>query len=385
MSHRGHNEGSIYQREDGTWVGAASLGKDSRGKAIRKYFYGKTRKDAKTKLDEALRNYEQGLAVGSKRQTLAKFLTDWLENNAKQTLRATTYRTYEQHIRLHINPEIGWHQLGELTPAIIQKFMSDKLNGDPPLAPRTVLYTRAVLRRALGQAVRWGMLPRNPAELVDPPRVARSEIKPLSAEEAQALLEAVKGHRLEAFYSVAVGLGLRRGEALGLMWEDIDFEAGTLRVVRGLQRLDHKLQLTEVKTETSRRTIKLPRFCVTALRAHRARQLRDRAKAGESWQNTGLVCCKGGIRGNKRAPDNGSRADLVPKLVLIFGGDKGARTPDLNTASTTSSRLVPPNSPNLTLNRAILSSFGASASKTSRRSHPSTLFCCKVCCKLLHR
>jgi integrase len=293
MSHRGHNEGSIYQREDGTWVGAASLGKDSRGKAIRKYFYGKTRKDAKTKLDEALRNYEQGLAVGSKRQTLAKFLTDWLENNAKQTLRATTYRTYEQHIRLHINPEIGWHQLGELTPAIIQKFMSDKLNGDPPLAPRTVLYTRAVLRRALGQAVRWGMLPRNPAELVDPPRVARSEIKPLSAEEAQALLEAVKGHRLEAFYSVAVGLGLRRGEALGLMWEDIDFEAGTLRVVRGLQRLDHKLQLTEVKTETSRRTIKLPRFCVTALRAHRARQLRDRAKAGESWQNTGLVFTTG--------------------------------------------------------------------------------------------
>ena len=147
----------------------------------------------------------------------------------------------------------------------------------------------AVLRRALGQALKWGLVARNVATLVDPPRVQRREVQPLGPDQARAILAAVQGDRLEALYSVALAVGLRRGEALGLRWTDVEFDAGALAVRAALQRVNGKLQLVQPKTARSRRTIALPQSVIVALHRHRVRQLQERLLAGQRWHDTGFV------------------------------------------------------------------------------------------------
>jgi integrase len=133
------------------------------------------------------------------------------------------------------------------------------------------------------------MVSRNDATLVSPPRVQQTEIEPFTPVQAKQFLAAIKGNRLEALYSVAVALGLRRGEALGLRWQDVDLDAGTLTVRVTLQRVSGKLQLVEPKTSRSRRTITLPQITIKALRTHKTRQLEERLAAGEQWLETGMI------------------------------------------------------------------------------------------------
>ena len=153
------------------------------------------------------------------------------------------------------------------------------------LSPRSVGYLRAVLRQALGQAERWGMVTRNVARLADPPRIPRHEVRPFSPEEARRFLDAIRGDRLEALYLVALGVGLRQGEILGLAWSDVDLEASTLTVRHALQRVDRVLVLVEPKSATSRRIIALPALVRDALRAHRTRQRTERLLAGSRWHD----------------------------------------------------------------------------------------------------
>jgi integrase len=131
--------------------------------------------------------------------------------------------------------------------------------------------------------------PRNVASLVSPPRIRRSEAKFLTPEQARAFLESMRGHRLEGLFTVSMLLGLRPGEALGLHWRDVDLEAGRLVVWVALHRVDERLQIDELKTERSRRSIPLPAVALAALRSRRARQLEERLAAGESWKEHGLV------------------------------------------------------------------------------------------------
>jgi len=130
---------------------------------------------------------------------------------------------------------------------------------------------------------------RNVATLVDPPRSQRPDVTPLSPLQARAFLMAAQGDRLEALYSVAIALGLRQGEALGLRWADVDLDAGTLRVRHALQRIDGTLQLVEPKTKRSRRTIPMPPTVTATLRAHRVRQREERLVAGARWQEHDLI------------------------------------------------------------------------------------------------
>jgi integrase len=145
---------------------------------------------------------------------------------------------------------------------------------------------------ALNKAVRWGLVARNVAALVDGPRIPHHEIGPLTPEEARALLEAARGHRMEALYSVAIAIGLRQGEALGLTWQDVDLEAGVLHVRRALSRVEGEYRLVETKTARSRRTLALPTVALVALREHRQRQRIERVAAGKRWDGRwGLVFC----------------------------------------------------------------------------------------------
>ncbi len=196
-------------------------------------------------------------------------------------------------MRLYLTPALGRHQLAKLQPEHVQTLMNQMLEAGGKdgqgLSPRTVQRARAVLRRALNQALKWGMVPRNVATLVDPPRSRTPRFTTLRPEQGRVLLDAARGDRFEALYRVALSLGLRQGEALGLRWEDVELQAGTLRVAVALQRFDGKLQLVEPKTDRSRRVLSVPTALVSALKAHRARQLQERLLAGDRWRDSGLV------------------------------------------------------------------------------------------------
>ncbi|MGD0946780.1 MAG: site-specific integrase [Candidatus Binatia bacterium] len=281
---RGQREGSIFKRRDGRWCAALTLGWKN-GKRHRKWLYGGTRQDVQQQLTTALRNHQLGLNVAPERQTAAQFLERWLTDCVAPSTRPRTLDSYSDTVRLHLIPTIGKVPLGKLAPQHVQAMMNAKL---ADFSPRSVQYMHSVLSRALNRAVKWDLVARNVCTLVSPPRVPRRLVEPLSPDDARRLLEVVKDDQNEALYSVAMALGLRKGEALGLRWQDVDLESATLSVRHQLQNRRGK-RLTEPKSDRSRRTLPLPEFAVKALRSHRARQLEARLLAGSRWQETGHV------------------------------------------------------------------------------------------------
>ncbi len=279
---RGHNEGSIKQRADGLWEARISL---PGGK--RKSMYGKSRREAQDKLRAALRDLDAGLDLGAGRQTVAHYMTRWLADMAKPKLRASTYKSYESYVRLHIIPDLGHHQVTKLTPQHVQAFLNAKHAAG--LSPRSVQYIRAILRRALGQAMKWGLVGRNVAALADPPRSVKTQVQPLSAAQARAFIEATRDDRLGPLFHVAIASGLRQGELAGLRWQDVDLAAGTLTVRYAMQRVEGKPTFVEPKTALSRRTVTLPASAAAALKTQRVRQVEERLLAGDRWQDWGLV------------------------------------------------------------------------------------------------
>jgi len=279
---RGQGEGTIIQRPDGRWAAAVSL-----GNGRRKWFYGKTHREVRDKLTGALRAHQQGLPLAGERQKVDAFLARWLDEVARPKVRPSTFRSYESLVRIHIAPALGHVPLAKLTPQDVNALLSQKLVGG--LSPRRVQLIRIVLHMALKQATRWGLLPRNVAGLVDSPKVERREVQPLNPDEARAFLASVAGDRLEAVYFVALALGLRQGEALGLRWADVDLESGSAVVTASLQRIAGKLERVATKTKQSRRTAALPSIVIDALRRHRVRQMQERLVAGSRWVETGLV------------------------------------------------------------------------------------------------
>jgi len=279
---RVNGEGSIYKRRNGSWSAIASL-PDGR----RKHVYGRTREEVRRKLSDILHALEHGTFADARGRTLGDFLDQWLAEVARPRVRAWTYVGYEVHIRRHINPSIGRIPLDKLTPQNVQFLLNEKLRQG--LKPKTVRYIRGTLRTALNEAVRWGLIPRNVAALVDGPRVERFTINPLTPNEARTLLRAIKGDRLEALYSVALTMGLRQGEALGITWDAVDLDLGYLRVTKQLQRIHGSPKLVEPKTERSRRTLVMPAMIARALQQHLAHQRREREDAGTRWVEHGLV------------------------------------------------------------------------------------------------
>jgi integrase len=168
-------------------------------------------------------------------------------------------------------------KLSKLTAAHIQSLYAAKLRDG--LKPSSVRYIHAVLHRALEQAVRFNLIPFNPAARVDTPKIRQEEITPLDAEQARRFLHAARGDRFEALYVLSLTTGLRMGEALGLRWSDIDLDAGTLRVNRQVQRMrgGGGLVFSEPKN-ASRRTLELPQRAVEALKSHRKKQAEEEAK-----------------------------------------------------------------------------------------------------------
>lgn len=273
---RNAGEGSIFQRSDGRWCAQLDLGWEG-GKRRRKYVYGVTAQEVQDQLLKARADRAAGLPVAVERQTVEQFLADWLENSVKPSVRPLTHEQYRQHVKLYLAPILGHHRLAKLAPQHVRAFLKQKLTDG--LSPRTVQLSLVILRKALGQAVKDGLLGRNVAKLVDGPRVGHFEGKMLSPEQARAFLDAAKGERFEALYTAALAVGLRMGDALGLRWQDVDLDRRILAVSRILERIGRgegsTLQLVEPKTSRSRRTVNLPEAAVKALKAHRVRQSRS--------------------------------------------------------------------------------------------------------------
>lgn len=284
---RANNEGSIYQRTDGRWCAEVSDGYGLDGKRKRRVVYGRTRAEVAAKLRSMQTDQSAGRLVTSKRQTLRTFLEAWLEDSVKQSRRPKTYMSYRQIIDQHLVPALGRYYLDKLTAQHVLAYINLKVESG--LSNRTVAYHHATLRVALKDAMRWDLVSRNVAASVTPPRVKRHKVNPLSPAEAAKLLAAVHGTRQEALFGVALAVGLRLGEALGMRWEDVDLTEGTLTVNYQLQKINKEWVLVEPKSEQSRRVISLPDVCVKSLKAHRTRQLQDQL-AAETWGNEfGLV------------------------------------------------------------------------------------------------
>jgi integrase len=189
---------------------------------------GRTRAEVKDKMAALMRAHDEKRPIPSQREKVGPFLRRWLDEVAKPNLRASTYESYDDILRHHLIKGLGHIPLAKLTPAEVQAFLNRKLAAG--LSPRRVQYCHAVLRRALGTAERWGLVTRNVAKLVDPLRVPKHEISPLTPEQAKLLIAKAKGDRLKALYLTALGTGLRQGELLGLRWEDVDLRTRRLRV-----------------------------------------------------------------------------------------------------------------------------------------------------------
>ena len=281
---RGRGEGSISKRADGRWMAQADLGWQN-GKRCRKAVYGHSKREVQEKLRELLHRKERGLSPVPERETVGTFLQRWLDVR-RSHVRSRTYARYEQIVRAHLLPSLARIRLAKLTPQDVTECLRHVEAAGSAYMARGA---REVLRTALNQAVRWELVTRNVAALTDAPRHRARQIEPLTPGQAAALLKAVASHRLEALITVAVGLGLRQGEALGLRWGDVDLEAGVLAVRQTLERAGTEPRFGEPKTARSRRTINMPGIVTAALRRHRTRQLEERLAAGARWRESRLV------------------------------------------------------------------------------------------------
>jgi integrase len=269
MAKRGNGEGSITRRKDGLYMARYTVQTPTGPK--RKTLYGKTRREVDEKLTKAKVDRDGGLVFDADKLKLGEYLERWLTDSVRDTVRPTTFERYEQMVRLHIRPVLGRLKLKNLTSTHVRGLYRQKL--DAGLAPRTVQYVHVTLHKALKQAIADGLIPRNATEAVKPPQVRREEMQPLTAEQVRVLFETAKGDRLEALYVLAVTAGLRQGELLGLKWDDIDLEVGTLQVRRTLTTAKGGPVLSTPKTKGSRRTVRLSQMALEALRSHLERQL----------------------------------------------------------------------------------------------------------------
>jgi integrase len=286
MGKRGNGEGSIGRRKSGGWCAQYTV-YTSEGRK-RRTLYGKTRQEVATKLSKALADREGGLTFDAGATTVGEYLARWLSHSVRDTVSQKTYERYESIVRVHLSPALGKIRLKALTPDHVRSLYREKL--DSGLAPRSVLHIHRTLSKALKQATDDGLIPRNAAASVKPPKARREEMQPLSRDQVRTFLATVKGDRMEALYVLAVTSGLRQGELLALKWEDVDLEGTnpTLEVRRSLSETRGRRSFVTPKSGRGRH-LRLSKRAVSALRVHRKRQLEERVRKAGLWEDHGLI------------------------------------------------------------------------------------------------
>ena len=273
---RGRGDGTIRERSDGRWEGRIELGCGPTGKRRQKPVYGHTRREVVAKMRVEQQRLDSGLPPTNGRRRVSDFLQWWSDKVLPGTVSAGSEATYRRLLRLYVIPSLGRLRLAELAPAHVTEMMRSMEAGDlskgRPLAPQTQSSARKVLARALRRAEQEGLIARNAAMLADGPRVPRREGRSLTSAQARKLLTAIEGDPLGPALAIQLALGLRRGEVLGLRWNDVELKSGsaTVHVRQQLQRVAGAgLRLVELKTAQSRRDLALPAPMAAILRRHR--------------------------------------------------------------------------------------------------------------------
>ena len=283
-------DGALFQDATGRWRASIVTADPDTGRKSRRSVSGRTMALARESLDK-LRKDIAATGRPSAQTTLAEFLAGWLKAEERR-VRPATWRGRASQVKLYILPALGSLKLAELRPSDVERMTSGMVAAGR--AGMTARHARATLRRALGDAERDGLIPRNVVSLSRPPRITRPELHVLTADETRRLLEGTEADPLGPLYAVAATTGLRQGELLGLAWGDVDGLDGpspTLTVRRSLAlAAGGGFALAEPKTARSRRTLELGTTAARALRRQKTRQKEARLAAADLWQDRdGLV------------------------------------------------------------------------------------------------
>ena len=211
-------------------------------------------------------------------------------------MRPSTFDSYARNVELHVVRHIGPTSLQKLSPGHLNSLYAKLLiegraDGRGGLSRASVRYVHAILHRALGDAVKWALIVRNPCEAAEPPRPDRSQtrMRVWTASELRRFIAFTEDDRLHAAWVLASTTGMRRGEVLGLRWADVDLTEARLSVRQTLVSVAYEVRVSAPKTKKARRSIALDALTVRALRAHRVRQAEERLALGDGYEDGDLV------------------------------------------------------------------------------------------------
>ena len=300
---------SIYKGADGYWHGRVTVGVKDDGRPDRRHVMRKVRADAVKAVRELERQrHGGGVRAAGRVWTVGEWLTYWVENIAAPSVRQNTLAGYRVAVNVHLVPGVGAHRLDRLEPEHLERLYAKMRRAGSSAG--TANQAHRTIRTALGEAERRGRITRNPAALAKAPRPEEIEVEPYSVDDVRQLLKVAGERRNRARWALALALGLRQGEALGLRWSDVDLDGGTLWVRRARLRPTYahgcggtcgkkagycprrqldRPETDDTKSRAGRRAIGLPAELVELLRAHRVEQDRERAAAAQLWRDSGYV------------------------------------------------------------------------------------------------
>ena len=280
---RANGEGSIRKRKDGRWEGRYTAGHDpATGKQIFKNVLGKTQAEVKEKLKKALVEAGQIDFTKSGKYTVGTWMDEWFENVAKIKVRPSSHQTYRGYIDNHIKPNIGNIPLEKLTTMDLQKLYRTLLtkgrverieaeNQPSGLSAKTVRNINQVISSALDLAVAQKIIPSNPTDACELPKVEHREMQTIPKEQLQAFLAEARATGVYEMYYIDLATGLRRGELLGLKWQDIDWKKGIIKVRRQIARVDGQIVEAPLKTKNSYRTVTISPQAIEVLKQQKAK------------------------------------------------------------------------------------------------------------------
>ena len=335
MAKRGNGEGTMSRRKDKSgktigWRAAVTVGINEDGSQQRRWVSGKTQGEVQEKLRGLQSDIHTGMLADTDDMTVKDYLALWVERKEREGLKPNTVQSYRETVHRSIVPYLGKVRLEKLRPLDIEHMLT-KMHKDGK-STSTGRYALLVLKMALKQAVHWQMLPRNAADAVRPPKVERQEMQFWTPGEVANFLAHTETHRLHAVFYLALMTGMRRGELLGLRWQDVDLENSSLTVRHNLVEVQgegvpgkkrngketvssRRVELTTPKTKASRRTLKLSAGTVSKLIEHQRRQQAEKTQAAEAWQEEGFVFA--GPAGGHTMPD--ALSNYYTRLVKESG------------------------------------------------------------------